>query len=263
MAAEWASRPSWRRVLLALWCAALLPLPGCDDAESVGRAVLDEPKTGPEEYGKFLDSPSGEPPKPLVPTYVSIEVLTASDPVAVLAAATTAFGAGAHRVTAGGPRDPVVTVDVGDASRLKREAVVALRAAGARGNLLFWYPLAVARDRLTAGGTAGLWRGVLAVRDAVPGAGELGGTPRVHAFAVSAVDRPLVGDWPKPSLAGDHAGFRGPDGQPVVFLTTAVAVASAVFEGDLERLNAVRNQGGAVWVVLALPLNEPHVPTRF
>jgi hypothetical protein len=240
-----------------------MPLLGCSDAEKVGRAVLDEPAPGPEVKTTFLNSPAGEPAKPLVPTYVSIEILTAPDRAAVIAAATTAFGANAHSIADAEPKGPVVLVSVGDATRLKRDAVAALRASGARGNLLFWYPISVVRDRLIDGGTRGLWDGVLAVRNAVPGIGELGGTPRAHAFAVSTVDRPLVGDWPKPTAAGEHAGFRGPDGQQVVFLTTEVVIGSPGFEADLERLNAVRNQGGTVWVVLALPLSEPHVPTRF
>jgi hypothetical protein len=262
-AAGWVHRRPLRQRVASLLCLLSLVLPACDDAESRSRSALEAPTSGPEQPGTFLDSPSGEPPKPLLPTYVSIEILTAPDRGAVLAAATSAFGANAEGVSHGGPQDPVVMVGALDASRLTREAVSSLRAAGARGNLLFWYPLAVARDRLTHGGTAGLWRGVLAVRDAVPGAGELGGTPRVHGFAVTAVDRALVGDWPKPTSAGTHAGFRGPDGQLVVFLKSSVDVSSPVFEADLERLNAVRNQGGTVWVVLALPLSEPHVPTRF
>jgi hypothetical protein len=247
-------------VLLSL---VIAPLVSCDDAEERPRSIASAPTPGPEVPGSFLDSPSGEPPKPLVPSYVSIEILTAPDKDAVLAAATAAFGSNAEGVTGGGTQDPMVVVGALDAGRLTRDAVASLRAAGARGNLLFWYPLAVARDRLTSGGTAGLWRGVLAVRDAVPGAGELGGTPRVHGFAVSAIDRPLVGDWPKSTQTGTHAGFRGPDRQPVVFLKSNTDVSSPAFEADLERLNSVRNQGGAVWVVLALPLSEPHVPTRF
>ncbi|MBT9558845.1 MAG: hypothetical protein IV100_22630 [Myxococcales bacterium] len=263
IAAGWPDRRRLHYGVASLLCLLTLPLPGCDDAAPSSGSVLEAPTPGPEQPGTFLDSPSGEPPKPLIPSYVSIEILTAPDKGAVLAAATKAFGPSAEGVSGAGPQDPVVIVGALDPSRFTRDSVVALRASGARGNLLFWYPLAVARDRLTSGGTAGLWRGVLAVRDAVPGAGELGGTPRVHGFAVSAVDRPLVGDWPKPSLTGTHAGFRGPDGQAVVFLKSSVDVSSPAFEADLERLNSVRNQGGAVWVVLALPLSEPHVPTRF
>ncbi len=242
--------------LLVLVCAS------CSSVESTAAP------SGPEQVGTFLNGPAGQPPAPLVPEFVSLHVVGAEDAVRVEAAARALVPAG--RVTTGlpdkAPLIPLLRVDVGGAPALERRMVTSLVEAGARGSLLFWYPLAEVRDRLGDGGTAGLWRGIIAVRDAVPGAGELGGTPLLHAIAVAATDKGLVSletVGPADMPGADPGLFKGPGGTPVVYIRTTGGVTTPAFEALIENLNAVRNQGGRLWVIVGLPLAQPHIPPRF
>ena len=242
---------------------------GCkSEGGSTASGPAEGASDGPEQIGSFLDSPSGGPPTPLVPEFVTIDLATATDMTAAVQVAGKLFGAAAvARGTDSPPRPlPECRVRVGGPAALSREAVSALLKSGARGDLVFWYPLAIVRDRLGEGGTAGLWRGVLTVRDAVPGFGELGGTPVLRSFAVAARDARLVDEAvlrASDTPATPAAFFAGPGGTPVAYFGGDHGLNSPGFEARVERLNNVRNQGAAVWVLIALPLAQPHVLPRF
>jgi hypothetical protein len=88
----------------------------------------------------------------------------------------------------------------------------------------------------------------------------------LHAIAVAAADRGLVNlptVGPAEAPGAPASVFVGPNGVPVVYLRTRDSLTSPGFEALLEQLNAVRNQGGKLWVLIGLPIAQPHVPTRF
>ena len=82
-----------------------------------------------------------------------------------------------------------------DIQSLRRDELLALVKAGARGNLVLWYPVKTLRKRLTGGGRAGVWRGITRLRESLPGKGpKLGGTPVLIRAAVTQLDARLVED---------------------------------------------------------------------
>lgn len=222
---------------------------------ALGCGRNDPPAAAPEApvtAGHFLETPSGQPPVPLAAQGLQVAISAAADPAAVRAAAERRFGAG--HVFAGAQPGQLVVRD----AEVSRDALEALVAAGARGALLLWYPLRTVRQRLYEGGSAGLWRGILATRDlltrgdaapAPSGAddGLFGGTPRLHGFAVSTVDRPLLGDWtPRATRRHEDAPaiLRAPGDEPVDLHTVADRLEGPDFEAAIERLVRVTNQGG-------------------
>ena len=177
---------------------------------------------------------------------------------------------------------------------IRREQLLALRAAKGRGSLVYWYPVMEVRQRLIDGGLAGLWHGILRVRDDVPGTGRLlGGTPRLWMAAVAAIDLPALGKplspafksaltedvflgptanrplraellralkAPPPPVAATLPAawrdyFRAPDGTRLAYLVPARHnVMDGALDPVVEALAGLVKQGGVAWVLIELPL---------
>ncbi len=222
----------------------------------------------PEAPGRFLETPAGTPPAPLPAQAVQLHVTTSAAPAASLDAARAVFGPERVKATPGGFLAAPASLDPDSLARVA--------ATGARGNVVFWYPLRTVRDRLYGGGTAGLWSGILAARDGLAppkGAVRFGGTPRLLGFAVSTVDRPLLAESGGAGLGEPATRVRrheeapleltGPNGQAVDLVLVGDRLEGAPFERAIESLTRVGNQGGQVWVGVVRALAEPHVHAKF
>ncbi|MFT5430699.1 MAG: hypothetical protein ACI9OJ_001375 [Myxococcota bacterium] len=88
---------------------------------------------------------------------------------------------------------PPIRIPIPEFGALKRQDALALRTVGGRGNLVLWFPVMTMRQRLTDGGTTGMWRGITRLRDQLAGEGpKVGGTPVFLLAAIGARDVPLL-----------------------------------------------------------------------
>lgn len=171
---------------------------------------------------------------------------------------------------------------------------------GGRGMVSLWYPLPEVRERLQDG-AAGLWRGITAMRDSLADPKQtFGGTP-VFLWAVvrrqdaellddslsSSFFNPLSVDAYLPVPSSHRAGllelfpsvpkspseenlpaewrdvFTGPTGQQMAWLRPKrSSVSERTFSDAIEALVPIQRQGATVWIVIGLPLAQPHIPAR-
>ena len=175
-----------------------------------------------------------------------------------------------------------------------------IHGAGARGTVDLWFPLEVIRARLQDG-AAGLWRGLLSTRDALSAPEtRFGGTPTFVWAVVGTADQALLDSEDlapfshrislsvyAPDASSERAGlvellpdapsrptlaqfppawtarFIDPDGQPAVWLKPkSRSVAARSFSDAVESLVPLTRQGATVWIVIGLPIAQPHLPAK-